>query len=153
MDEKTVLIIIFGAIGGSLTLLCAGSFIYRQRMSWRAKLESIRANHHKKDEEHVDVTLDYWELTWDRLLVKSDKLGSGAFGQVLRGKIIGKPPCVDHFYVNLQQRNATHMENADVAIKMLPKYADDAAKKEFMNEIELVRKISSFLLKFDVDFR
>uniref|UniRef100_A0AC34QZU9 Protein kinase domain-containing protein n=1 Tax=Panagrolaimus sp. JU765 TaxID=591449 RepID=A0AC34QZU9_9BILA len=141
ISEKTVLIIIFGAIGGSLTLFCAGSFIYRQRMSWKAKLESIRANHHKKDEEHVDVTLDYWELTWDRLLVKSDKLGSGAFGQVLRGKIIGKPPCVDHFYVNLQQRNVTQMENADVAIKMLPKYADDAAKKEFMNEIELMKLI------------
>lgn len=135
-----MLIIIIGAIGGSLILLCMGSFIYRQRMSWKTKLESIRANHHKREENevNVEINIDYWELTWDKLLVKSDKLGSGAFGQVLRGKIIGQPPCVEHFYQNLQIRDLAQMENADVAIKMLPKYADDAAKKEFMNEIELV---------------
>lgn len=56
-------------------------------------------------------------------------LNSALFlGQVLRGKIIGKPPCFESFYENLQIRNLTQMENADVAIKMLPKYADEAAK-------------------------
>ena len=97
-------------------------------MSWKTKLENIRANHHKRDEEATDVRIDYWELTWDKLLVKSEKLGSGAFGQVLRGKIIGKPPCYENFYENLQVRNLSQMENTDVAIKMLPKYADEAAK-------------------------
>lgn len=52
-------------------------------MSWKTKLENIRANHHKRDEEGGDVRLDYWELTWDKLLVKSEKLGSGAFGELI----------------------------------------------------------------------
>uniref|UniRef100_A0A7E4UMB4 Protein kinase domain-containing protein n=1 Tax=Panagrellus redivivus TaxID=6233 RepID=A0A7E4UMB4_PANRE len=140
ISERTVIIIIFGAIGGSLILLCVGSFLYRQKMSWKTKLENIRANHHKH-EVQAEMNLDYWELTWDKLLVKSDKLGHGAFGQVLRGKVIGKPPCVDQYYSNLPLRSVAQFENADVAIKMLPKYANEDAKTEFLNEIELMKAI------------
>lgn len=44
---------------------------------------------------------------------------------------------MDHFYSERPQV-AQRFENCDVAIKMLPKYASDASRSEFMNEIALV---------------
>lgn len=80
-----------------------------------------------------------------------EKLGSGAYGQVCKGKIRGKPPCIDHYYRN-QIHIATRFENCDVAIKMLPKYASDAAKKEFMNEIELVKFFNDKIFLDEMDW-
>jgi serine/threonine protein kinase len=107
--------------------------------------------------------LDHWELTSDQIWFSREKLGSGAYGQVYKGlisflscwisfklgKIRGKPPCIDHYYRN-QIHIATRFENCDVAIKMLPKYASETAKKEFLREIELVwiqRYLSSTIIQ------
>lgn len=113
------------------------TILYRQKLLWMQKIEKFRAKH----EDLPEIVADIWELSWDRLLIKSEKIGSGAYGQVFRGKIHGRPPCIEHVYpadVRIQAK----YEDCEVAIKMLPKYATEAAKKEFMNEIELMKQVS-----------
>uniref|UniRef100_A0A915D7A7 Uncharacterized protein n=1 Tax=Ditylenchus dipsaci TaxID=166011 RepID=A0A915D7A7_9BILA len=64
------------------------------------KLEGFRVHHEKEKppcQEECRIT-DFWELSWDKLLIKSEKLGSGAYGQVFRGTFYGKPPSFEHVY-------------------------------------------------------
>lgn len=51
-------------------------------------------------------------------MIKSEKLGSGAYGQVFRGKVHGKPPCIEHVYAD-RPHLAVGYENCDCAIKVL----------------------------------
>ena len=32
--------------------------------------------------------IDYWELNWEDVIVRNDRLGHGAYGQVFRGEKI-----------------------------------------------------------------
>lgn len=75
-------------------------------------------------------------MSWENLLVKHEKLGHGAYGQVYLGKLIGTSPGIAHFHAH---EKATYTD-CDVAVKMLPKFANDAAKTEFRHEIDLVSR-------------
>ena len=58
------------------------------------------------------------------------------------GTIIGKPPCYEHVYSNrANSMFASNLENCEVAIKILPRYASELARHEFMAEIELMKTI------------
>ncbi|KAI6237438.1 Protein kinase domain-containing protein [Aphelenchoides besseyi] len=139
MSQVQLVGLIVGCCALLLILLIVGTVIYRTKMScWMDKIDRFRKKH--QEAEPHPIIEDYWELSWDRLLIKSEKIGSGAYGQVFRGKVHGRPPCVDHFYTDRPHLIA-QFENCDVAIKMLPKYATEAARKEFMNEIELMKTI------------
>uniref|UniRef100_A0A915EEE3 Protein kinase domain-containing protein n=1 Tax=Ditylenchus dipsaci TaxID=166011 RepID=A0A915EEE3_9BILA len=142
--EKFIFFIVLISFSASILILVACTFIYRRKLVWLQKLERFRA-HHQRDEQNKDstdtVVTDIWELSWDKLLIKSEKLGSGAYGQVYRGTIIGKPPCVEHVYSNSRPNSSFEMENCDVAVKMLPRYASEAARQEFMFEIEIMKSM------------
>lgn len=56
------------------------------------------------------------------------KLGSGAFCNVFKGKIIDEAP-VTRVYPGIRTSIFT---NCDVAVKMLPSFADDIARSDFM---------------------
>ena len=56
------------------------------------------------------------------------KLGSGAFCNVFKGKIIDEAP-VTRVYPGIRTLIFT---NCDVAVKMLPSFADDIARSDFM---------------------
>ncbi|VDM71295.1 unnamed protein product, partial [Strongylus vulgaris] len=68
------------------------------------------------------------------------KLGSGAFGAVYLGKLLGKSvtnkDATSPLGVNLMRA-----ENCQVAVKMLPEYADDMSRSEFLREIGLMKTL------------
>ncbi|KAI1727080.1 protein tyrosine kinase domain-containing protein [Ditylenchus destructor] len=143
-DETLFFVGLAVALFASVVVLAALVFAYRRKLMRMMKLERFRA-HHEGDMGKADgqtVITDFWELSWDKLLIKNEKLGSGAYGQVFRGIIHGKPPCVDYVYQNRPNSLLFDLEDCDVAVKMLPKYASDAAKKEFIFEIEVMKSLS-----------
>jgi hypothetical protein len=90
-----------------IAVIC--TLLYRQKMVWLKRLERFRfpnravsdnMSQDARDESEEAKAIrarhtDFWELSWDRLIIKSEKLGSGAYGQVFRGTIIGRPPCYE----------------------------------------------------------
>ncbi|TKR86890.1 hypothetical protein L596_011392 [Steinernema carpocapsae] len=138
-NVSTVLFISVGTCSALLIILIGCTVLYRQKFITIKKIQKFRERHESVRPPDSDEMIDYWELSWDKLVVKMEKLGSGAYGQVYRGKLVGKAPAVEKFYANLPMNKT--WENCDVAIKMLPKYATEQARKEFMNEIELMKTI------------
>uniref|UniRef100_A0A914CS30 Serine-threonine/tyrosine-protein kinase catalytic domain-containing protein n=1 Tax=Acrobeloides nanus TaxID=290746 RepID=A0A914CS30_9BILA len=68
----------------------------------------------------------------DKVVIEYEKkLGAGAFCNVYQGRIIGDAP-IKKIYYNLIAVN--HFNNCDVAIKMLPSFADDIARSDFNQE-------------------
>uniref|UniRef100_A0A915L5V5 Protein kinase domain-containing protein n=1 Tax=Romanomermis culicivorax TaxID=13658 RepID=A0A915L5V5_ROMCU len=84
---------------------------------------------------------DHWEISRKKLQIYEDqKLGSGAFGSVYKGKISGK--LLTHVNANAALAEQwMQAENCDVAVKMLPDYADDISKSEFNKEINLMKQL------------
>uniref|UniRef100_A0A1I7XY79 Protein kinase domain-containing protein n=1 Tax=Steinernema glaseri TaxID=37863 RepID=A0A1I7XY79_9BILA len=136
---STVLFISVGTCSALLLVLIGCTVLYRQKFITIKKIQKFRERHEAPARHEGDDVIDYWELSWDKLVVKMEKLGSGAYGQVYRGKLVGRAPAVERFYTNLPMNRS--WENCDVAIKMLPKYATDQAHREFMNEIALMKTI------------
>ena len=84
---------------------------------------------------------DLWELERRNLILYEDKkLGSGAFGAVYLGKLIGKAEGSKDAQSTLGV-NLMRAENCLVAVKMLPEYADEMSKSEFLQEIGLMKKL------------
>uniref|UniRef100_A0A914X544 Protein kinase domain-containing protein n=1 Tax=Plectus sambesii TaxID=2011161 RepID=A0A914X544_9BILA len=83
-------------------------------------------------------TRDAWEVSSDQLKIfDHEKLGSGAFCVVYKGKLVGKAPIC-----KIQPSMATQcFENCEVAVKKLPEYADSAAKNDFLQEIDFMKRI------------
>lgn len=75
------------------------------------------------------------------MIIHNDKkLGSGAFGAVYLGKLIGKS--LAHKDANSPLGiNLMRAENCQVAVKMLPEYADEMSKHEFLREIALMKTL------------
>uniref|UniRef100_A0A914Q4H5 Protein kinase domain-containing protein n=1 Tax=Panagrolaimus davidi TaxID=227884 RepID=A0A914Q4H5_9BILA len=124
-----MIIIIFVGVVVLLIILCACIFIIcRRRALSRKKVKDIiRINTHQKQE---DQEIDEWELTWDDLLTKNQQLGTGAYGQVLKGVLLEKSGHIVRDKYN------------EVAIKMPLRYADEEIKKRFLNEIQLTKLIT-----------
>uniref|UniRef100_A0A914VBH8 Protein kinase domain-containing protein n=1 Tax=Plectus sambesii TaxID=2011161 RepID=A0A914VBH8_9BILA len=83
-------------------------------------------------------TRDAWEVSSDQLKIfNNEKLGSGAFCFVFKGKLVGKAPIC-----KIQPSVATQcFENCEVAVKKLPEYAGDLAKDDFVQEIDFMKRI------------
>ena len=84
---------------------------------------------------------DLWELERRNLIIYDDKkLGSGAFGAVYLAKLIGKAEGSKDAQSTLGV-NLMRAENCLVAVKMLPEYADELSKSEFLREIGLMKTL------------
>lgn len=111
--------------------------------------------------EHSNVCRhDAWELERRNLVIHDDKkLGSGAFGAVFLGRLIGQAKGGKDAQSTLGV-NFARAENCAVAVKMLPRtlvkhtkkfghyttltlaeYADDLCKSEFLHEISLMKTL------------
>ncbi|KAK6755903.1 hypothetical protein RB195_014349 [Necator americanus] len=90
---------------------------------------------HRVPEEYVRI--DYWEMSPEQVIVKSEQLGHGAYGQVYKGKLVGPSPGILRYY----KSEIAQFTDCDCAVKMLPKYASDSARAEFMHEIELMKTL------------
>lgn len=84
---------------------------------------------------------DEWELQKENLVVCYDqKLGSGAFGDVYMAKLIGNAP-IKNVYNNWL--SVSHFQDCEVAVKVLPPFANEASKHDF----HMVNKIITWFLK------
>uniref|UniRef100_A0A8R1HN18 Protein kinase domain-containing protein n=1 Tax=Caenorhabditis japonica TaxID=281687 RepID=A0A8R1HN18_CAEJA len=82
---------------------------------------------------------DPWILDRNNLEINySKKLGSGAFCNVFRGKINGEAPVSQ---IHPGQRTQ-QLRDCPVAVKMLPSFADDAARSDFMQEINFMKSLA-----------
>jgi putative aminopeptidase FrvX len=85
-----------------------------------------------------------WEIKQENLIIrKNNKLGSGAFADVFVAKLIGnsgiKRVCKNSGAV-------AHFHNCEVAAKVLPSFANEAANAEF-------QKVSFLVLLITVNSR
>ncbi|GMT04676.1 hypothetical protein PENTCL1PPCAC_26850, partial [Pristionchus entomophagus] len=83
---------------------------------------------------------DIWELDRSKLILNYDKkLGSGAFCNVFKGRIIGEAPVLR--ISSSRVRGSSSLIDCDVAVKMLPSFADDIARSDFMQEINFMKSL------------
>uniref|UniRef100_A0A915LBS7 receptor protein-tyrosine kinase n=1 Tax=Romanomermis culicivorax TaxID=13658 RepID=A0A915LBS7_ROMCU len=107
--------------------------------------ESKISNGNGRNSKTSIVDDDLWEIDRTKLIINEDqKLGAGAFGSVYRGLLISsrKTNCV---YPKNENQDGDNNGNFDatneVAVKMLPEYADDFSKSEFRKEINLMKNL------------
>ncbi|EFO83864.1 hypothetical protein CRE_14910 [Caenorhabditis remanei] len=134
-NVTTIMFIIIGTCSGAMLILILLTVLYRQKYMWMRKLKKFKTSH--VVDPDADEIFDYWELSWEKLVVKNEKLGHGAYGHVFKGKIIGVPPAIDKY----NRAEALDFADCDCAVKMLPKYATESAKSEFRHEIELMKNL------------
>ncbi|ETN76768.1 protein tyrosine kinase [Necator americanus] len=131
------MIVIIGTCAGAVLILIVATILYRQKYMWMEKLNRFR-NHHRDDNaDDEDEIIDYWEMSPEQVIVKSEQLGHGAYGQVYKGKLVGPSPGILRYY----KSEIAQFTDCDCAVKMLPKYASDSARAEFMHEIELMKTL------------
>ncbi|KAK0394150.1 hypothetical protein QR680_000593 [Steinernema hermaphroditum] len=83
---------------------------------------------------------DLWALSRKDLEISYEKkLGSGAFCNVFYGRIIGTAPICT---VNPNLISASRFKDCEVAIKMLPSFADDIARSDFQQEINFMKSLN-----------
>uniref|UniRef100_A0A914V1C6 Protein kinase domain-containing protein n=1 Tax=Plectus sambesii TaxID=2011161 RepID=A0A914V1C6_9BILA len=87
-------------------------------------------------------TRDAWEVSSDKLKIfNHEKLGSGAFCVVFKGKLEGEAPIC-----KIQPSVVTQcFKNCEVAVKKLPEYADESSKNDFVQEIDFMKRIGYHL--------
>jgi receptor protein-tyrosine kinase len=108
----------------------------------KLKLE-LQYSHEKTEPRYTDLPKinDIWELERRNLIIYDDKkLGQGAFGAVYMGRLIGQAKGCQTAQSTLGV-NLMRAENCDVAVKMLPQYADELSKSEFLREIALMKTL------------
>uniref|UniRef100_A0A914VYG6 Protein kinase domain-containing protein n=1 Tax=Plectus sambesii TaxID=2011161 RepID=A0A914VYG6_9BILA len=115
----------------------------RVRYRYKEKMERYQAEarnqaaipNHYQDLERRDE----WTIPKERLEVMFDqKLGAGAFSNVFKGKLSGTAP-VCTIYSSVQATRS--YTDCDVAVKILPTFADDMAKSDFIQEINFMKSL------------
>ncbi|VDN07934.1 unnamed protein product [Thelazia callipaeda] len=136
--------IIAGSIATLFSLLCTFICIQR-RQNAKIKLRQLKLEQmkHCNDLRYTNLPKkkDIWELERLNLIINDDqKLGSGAFGSVYKGRLIGLAKGNKNAQSTLGV-NLMRAGNCDVAVKKLPEYADQLSKSEFLREISLMKTL------------
>ncbi|XGW05911.1 hypothetical protein V3C99_016349 [Haemonchus contortus] len=144
-NSKTAMII--GIVVGAIALLIfaiIGICCYiNRKQKQENKLYQLKLAQLERQKEcrYADLPKmhDIWEIERRNLIIFDEfKLGSGAFGAVYLGKLLGKSlahkDSISPLGVNLMRA-----ENCQVAVKMLPEYADEMSRSDFLREIGLMK--------------
>ncbi|KAH7722111.1 Protein F09A5.2 [Aphelenchoides avenae] len=88
------------------------------------------------------IHLDKWEIDMAELDVhENEKLGSGAFAAVFKGKLKGQNPLLENASnIKLALEMAENKQN-EVAVKMLHQHADEASRIDFNREIQFMKEL------------
>ncbi|WKY11317.1 hypothetical protein Q1695_003126 [Nippostrongylus brasiliensis] len=133
----TIMIVVIGTCAGAVLILIIATVLYRQKYMWMEKLNRFRTHHEGDNDSEEDDVIDYWELSAEQLIIKNEELGHGAYGKVYKGKMVGPSPGI----LRHHKTEIARFTDCDCAVKMLPKYASDSARTEFMHEIELMKTL------------
>ncbi|KAE9418756.1 hypothetical protein Angca_003363 [Angiostrongylus cantonensis] len=141
--------VIAGIIVGTVTLLVSliiAFFCYvnkKQRKENRLYQLKLTQLEQEKGSRYIDFPKkhDIWEIERRNLIIfEEERLGSGAFGAVYLGKLLGKS-CAHKNSNSPLGVNLMRAESCEVAVKMLPEYADDISRGEFLREIGLMKSL------------
>ncbi|KIH59846.1 hypothetical protein ANCDUO_09912 [Ancylostoma duodenale] len=80
------MIVIIGTCAGAVLILIVATILYRQKYMWMEKLNRFRTRHEDDGEDDDDAIIDYWELSPEKVVVKNEQLGHGAYGQPLQAE-------------------------------------------------------------------
>uniref|UniRef100_A0A915D860 Protein kinase domain-containing protein n=1 Tax=Ditylenchus dipsaci TaxID=166011 RepID=A0A915D860_9BILA len=146
--KPSKLLLIVGAVGAPvllLILLALALLVWngRQRDYIKRKKMALDLMRRETEQRYTDLPKrnDLWELERRNLIIYEDKkLGSGAFGAVYLGRLIGAAKGSKDAQSTLGV-NLMRAENCEVAVKMLPEYADELSKSEFLREIGLMKTL------------
>ncbi|VDM63695.1 unnamed protein product [Angiostrongylus costaricensis] len=112
----------------------------KENRLYRLKLAQLEQ---EKGSRYIDFPKkhDIWEIERRNLIIfEEERLGSGAFGAVYLGKLLGKS-CAHKNSNSPLGVNLMRAESCEVAVKMLPEYADDISRGEFLREIGLMKSL------------
>ncbi|CAJ0605021.1 unnamed protein product [Cylicocyclus nassatus] len=136
--------VIIGITGVALFSIVDIIFIrcYIKRQKRDNKIYRLKLSQRENDSRYsLPRQSDIWEIERRNLIIYDEaKLGSGAFGAVYLGRLLGKSPANRDSKSTLGV-NLMRAENCQVAVKMLPESADDASRSEFLREIGLMKTI------------
>ncbi|KAI1720651.1 protein tyrosine kinase domain-containing protein [Ditylenchus destructor] len=126
-----------------MCLLLLSLFLWNrhQRDDIRSKKLKLQVMKREAEQRYTEMPKkdDLWELERRNLIIYDEKkLGSGAFGAVYLGRLIGAAKGSRDAQSTLGV-NLMRAENCEVAVKMLPEYADELSKSEFLREICLMK--------------
>ncbi|CEF62106.1 Tyrosine-protein kinase receptor torso [Strongyloides ratti] len=131
-----ILIATLGTCAILFLILCGGTVLYRNRVKNIKLLE-------QNSDYNCDLTIegaDIYEIKWNNLFYSSEKIGNGAYGQVYKGTYMGIPLSVSKIWKS-QPPSLLYKNSMPIAIKILPKTADEKARENFLHEIEVMKKI------------
>ncbi|CAD5225117.1 unnamed protein product [Bursaphelenchus okinawaensis] len=143
--SKTWLYIVMGIVAVVAAMALLAYCQCRREKQWKNEKKKLEQSHSAgySDNRYTDMPKiqDLWELERRNLIIYNDKpLGSGAFGAVFLGKLIGSAKGSKGAQSTLGV-NLMRVENCEVAVKMLPEYADHLSKQEFLREIGLMKTL------------
>ncbi|CAI4226226.1 unnamed protein product [Auanema sp. JU1783] len=134
-----------GLFSALVVFLCIFCCWYRrcrrkQRNNMLFPIVVPRQNSYVKQEDSPPIVrTDPWELPRTSLIIDYEhKLGSGAFCNVFFGKIIGEAPVAQVF----PGVRTVALHDCEVAVKMLPSFADEIARSDFMQEINFMKSLA-----------
>ncbi|KAI6175205.1 Protein kinase domain-containing protein [Aphelenchoides fujianensis] len=159
----TPLGLILGFVGGTMFLIavCCGCCCWHRgrraagRRPWTdrlfrwpagrkrvhaANLTTVTRNHYLNAEDlKPPRPTDPWESRAEDVIVHYDrKLGSGAFADVYVGQIIGDAG-IRRVYNDVL--SVANFHDCEVAVKMLPPFADDNSRADFQKEIVFMKSL------------
>lgn len=79
---------------------------------------------------------DEWEIDRKSLLISDVKLGNGVYANVYKATLTGRLPLLS-IYTNL----TLDLTDNQVAVKMLQPHSDAGSKANFLNEINLMKRL------------
>uniref|UniRef100_A0A0K0FNZ7 Tyrosine-protein kinase receptor torso (inferred by orthology to a D. melanogaster protein) n=1 Tax=Strongyloides venezuelensis TaxID=75913 RepID=A0A0K0FNZ7_STRVS len=132
-----ILVATFGTCAILFFILCGGTVLYRNRVKNINLLE--QSSDFNCDDLAVEGA-DIYEIRWNNLFYSSEKIGNGAYGQVYKGTYMGIPLTVTKVW-KTQPSTVIYKNSMPIAIKILPKIADEKARENFLHEIEIMKKI------------
>ena len=134
-------------------------------MNWLNQLERFKSEHiyaaymeknAKALEEEEEQEL--WEMGWDQVMMCTEQLGKGVYGEVYKGKSdwkrtsfsmisSGKLRIIPRWIQQadpaligqLDMKITNQTQGVKIAVKMLPMHVTEKWKQSFMREIEIVK--------------
>ncbi|KAF8384533.1 hir-1 [Pristionchus pacificus] len=134
-----------GGVGLILAVVCIACcrmrMLTKKNRKYAETLKYMEKKNAANQYHEMPKRVDIWEIDRRNVDVYTNKkLGSGAFGAVYLGKLIGKT-LASHDATSPLGVNLMRAENCEVAIKTLPESADEESKREFLREISLMKSI------------
>ncbi|XP_078361491.1 uncharacterized protein LOC144645828 [Oculina patagonica] len=133
----STLVIVVIAVSGGVTAVIIGlavsCYVWRKRRNER--------KYNMNDIKRKNQTNGQWEVKSDDVTV-CEELGHGAFGKVCKG-IMKTPSCMTHGSLVQQRFKVEAKSTITVALKMLQDNATPDQKKDFLNEITLMKAVGS----------